>query len=80
TEEESPGGSIRYKEEHPAFGQVSFSRRHGNVGKLYGSNLDNNEMYVTLTIKRSCLYHDLSRDWFFSGAGAGVEVDLSAAQ
>ena len=66
-------------EKHPAFVQVSFSRRQGRPGKLYGSNLDNHQSYITLTISNSERNHSSSHDWYF-GRKPICEVDFSAAQ
>lgn len=79
TKRDKPGSREAIQEEHPAFGQVSFSRRQGHPGKLYGSSLDNHQTFITLEVKRSELEHHLSRDWYFS-RDLLIEVDLSAAQ
>lgn len=70
---------VRTVESHPAFGQARFARKQGNPGKLYGSNLDRHECFITLEIHRSELIHDLNHDWYFP-CDSVVDIDFSAAQ
>lgn len=65
-------------ERHPAYAQIRISRVQGS-NKLYGSALDRHEGYMTISIRHSERYHDLSRDWLY-GHGEIIEVALSAAQ
>lgn len=69
------------KEEHPSFGMVSFSRRTGNPGRLFGSSLRTHESYVTLAVKTAVRIHSHGHDRYYGGTrGDLVEVDLSASQ
>lgn len=67
--------SKRY--DHPAFGQIGASRVQG-TRVLYGSDFLH-QHFVTITISRSQLNRDLSRDWHFGGKEL-IEVHLSEAQ
>lgn len=66
TEEIGHGGSVETTVKHPAFAQVSVSRRSqgGNGANLYDSDFGHNS-YVVVEVKRSELHRDLSRDWHF---------------
>lgn len=75
------GGDYEEREEHESFGMVSFSRRTGNPGRLFGSSLRTHESYVTLAVKRAVRIHSNGCDRYYGGTrGDIVEVDLSAAQ
>lgn len=65
---------------HPSYGKVGFSRVNssGRGPRLFQSHTDNST-FVTLTIKRAEVAHDLGRDWTF-GKEQLIEVHLSAAQ
>lgn len=80
TEEVGPGGSIETTYEHPAFGQISVSRvSHGGGGaNLYDSDFGHNH-YVVVTLKKSQLRRDLSRDWHFDRSQL-FEIALSESQ
>lgn len=62
---------------HPAFGQISVSRVTGGA-YLYGSDFQH-QHYMTITIRRSELHRNLSRDWEF-GREELISVALSEAQ
>lgn len=65
--------------EHPAFGQISASRFTATPGVvLYGSDFRHGNA-ITITIRRSQLHRDLSRDWHFSRDEL-IAVTLSEAQ
>lgn len=69
------------REKHVSYGMVSFSRRTGDPGRLFGSALKSHGAYVTLAIKRAELIHDGGHDYFYGNTrGDIVEVDMSAAQ
>lgn len=65
---------------HPAFGQVSVSRRScGGAGvNLYDSDFGHNN-FVTITLRESELHRDLAHDWHFS-QGQIVEFSMSESQ
>lgn len=63
---------------HPAFAQIGASRVSSTSASLYGSEF-NHHHYMTITIRRSELHRDLSRDWPF-GREELVQVALSEAQ
>jgi hypothetical protein len=66
-------------ESHPSYGQATFSRWQGNVGRLYGSPLKHHQTGVFLTITRSERHHDLGHDWHF-GREELIRVNFSPAQ
>ena len=72
-----PGDMEETVTTHPAFGQISASRRQGS-SNLYGSDFTHNG-YITITIKTSELHRTLSNDWHFE-TGQLIEVALSEAQ
>ena len=76
---ESPGnmGTDSKRYDHPAFGQIAASRVQGD-STLYGSDFLHHA-YITITIRRSQLCRDLSRDWHFGGEEL-IDVALSEAQ
>lgn len=79
TQEEWGGGS-RTVVNHPAFGQISVSRRSagGNGVNLYDSDFGHNS-FVTIEVKKSQLHRDLSRDWHFPREEL-IHLDLSESQ
>ncbi len=62
---------------HPAFGQIGASRVNGHVN-LYDSDFTH-QHYITVSITRSELHRNLSRDRHF-GTEEVIEVALSEAQ
>lgn len=67
---------------HESYGLVSFSRKTGNPGKLFGSALENHFSYITLSVRKGKLIrdgHGYDR-YYGSMRGDVIEVDLSAAQ
>jgi len=75
TYDDSPcGGEIS---NHPAFGQISASRVSGSMN-LYGSDFTHNG-FIVVSIRRSELRRDLSKDWFHE-RDALIEVAMSEAQ
>lgn len=70
-------------ERHESYGLVSFSRRTGNPGTLFGSPLTDHGAYITLSIKRGVRITSggSGTDRFYSSIrGDIVEVDMSPAQ
>ncbi len=70
-------------EEHESYGLVSFSRRQGVPGRLFGSSLPEHHHYITLSVKKGSRVPSGSGLDHFYGAivrGDIVEVDMSAAQ
>ena len=62
---------------HPAFAQIGASRVSGQT-YLYGSDFSH-QNFITITISRSEMHRNLSRDWHF-GKEDLIEVALSEAQ
>lgn len=63
---------------HPAFGQLRASRQQGGNLALYGSDF-RHDTTIAISISRSILNRDLSRDWHHAGEEL-IEVVLSEAQ
>jgi hypothetical protein len=66
--------------EHESYGMVGFSRITGNPGRLFGSALPNQHVFIKLRLVKGSRRHALGRDWYHGEAHPIVEVDLSAAQ
>jgi len=62
---------------HPAYGQISVARVSGKQ-MLYGSDFSHNA-FMKITISKSELHRNLSRDWHF-GTDEIIQVSLSEAQ
>ena len=71
------GDGDRTKTTHPAFAQISASRVTGGT-YLYGSDFHHNH-FMTISVSRSELNRDLSRDWHYA-RDEMIEVALSEAQ
>jgi ElaB/YqjD/DUF883 family membrane-anchored ribosome-binding protein len=70
----------RLRESHESFGLIGFSRVSGGA-HLFGSHLERHQHFITMTLRRASVEHDLSRDWYHSdGRMPVVEVWLSASQ
>lgn len=68
-------------ETHETFGMISFSRRTGNPGRLFGSNLPWHESFLTLKISQAERHFSLGYERFYARQAAKlIEVDISAAQ
>lgn len=80
TERIGNGGSKETTVNHPAFGQISVSRRQcgGSGVNLYDSDFGHNS-FVTIEVKHSELHRDLSRDWHFPREEI-VQLNLSESQ
>lgn len=78
--EKGPGRMDRTVVSHPAFGQISVSRRSagGNGVNLYDSDFGHNS-FVSIEIKRSQLNRDLSRDWHYPREEL-IHIDMSESQ
>ena len=76
---ETTGPVAGQEKNHPAFGQIHFSRVSGDPGKLYGSEINHNG-FVRLTIHPSKELWHLSQSWYHGSLKTLCEVDLSAAQ
>jgi hypothetical protein len=66
------------KTTHPAFGQIVAHRVSGGHAALYGSDFSHNAT-MRITISRSQLNRNLSRDWHYA-RGELIEVEMSEAQ
>lgn len=73
-EQTDRGGTVS---RHPAFAQIGASRVSGYT-RLYDSEFVH-QHYMTVTIRRSELHRELSRDWHF-GRDELIEVAMSEAQ
>lgn len=68
-------------EEHESYGLISFSRRQGNPGPLFGSSLKTHEAYVTLSLRKGTRISSHGYDRYYGSVrGDLMEVDMSAAQ
>lgn len=74
---ERPGDRNETIITHPAYAQIGVSRVSGGA-YLYGSDFQH-QHYMTITISRSEVHRDLSRDWEFGGDSL-ITVALSEAQ
>lgn len=63
---------------HESYGMVSFSRRQGDPGNLFGSSVKSGS-YVALVIKRASVERDLYRDWYH-GKEQLIEVNMTNTQ
>lgn len=79
-EEIGNGGSLETTVNHPAFGQISVSRRHagGRGVNLYDSDFGHSD-FVTIEIKRSQLRRGLSQDWHYPYEEL-IHLDMSESQ
>lgn len=78
---EGRGGDEELHEKHPSYVLVSFSRRGGHPGRLFGSALRDHGTYITLSVRNAEVIHNLGRDTYYGGIRGNVlEVDMSAAQ
>lgn len=66
-------------ESHESFGLLKIHRTNGGAGKLFGSHLENQGHYFTLSIHQAERIHSLSRDWFHD-QGQLIEIHMTAAQ
>lgn len=64
---------------HESYGMLAFSRCQGSSGRLFGSALPKNNMFIQMRLKKGVRYHSLSHDRFM-GKETIVEVSLSAVQ
>jgi hypothetical protein len=79
---DTPGDALGdYREEHPAFGQVTIHRVNHGPGKfaLYGAASDSHMTTVRLVISRSERSHGLSKDWYFA-KGELIEIEMTSLQ
>lgn len=68
------------RREHPAMGNLAFSRCTGRV-KLHGSALEHHDEFISMTVCHANVDHHLGRDWHHALSGRPVlEVRMSHAQ
>lgn len=67
------------KDEHPAFGLVSFSRVTGGGKVFFGSDVPSDH-YITLQISPAYRNHNLGQDWLGSSRNPHIEVALTTHQ
>lgn len=80
-EKDSLGGDKEEIERHPAFGLIGISRISGNIGKLFGSHLNNHMGSIMIRIQRAERHYSLSRDWYHgTERGEVIEIEMSHAQ
>jgi hypothetical protein len=64
---------------HASFGQIRFSRISGSPDGFYGSELPQNH-YIEMTIQKSSVRRDLSRDWYFASGLPLAQVRMTSGQ
>ncbi len=65
---------------HPSYGMVGLSRRHGHIGKLFASNIDNQHS-ITIEVFDGAWEHKYGADRYFADNHAPIiEVEMSPAQ
>lgn len=66
---------------HPSFGQISFSRvsHNGKGVKFYGSELAQDN-YIQMTLHRSELIRDLTKEWYYETGERLIKVRMSSGQ
>jgi hypothetical protein len=68
-------------ETHPAFGLIGISRTQGNIGKLFGSHLNNHMGSIVIRIQRAERQHSLSSDRYFgTNRGEMFMIEMSHTQ
>lgn len=68
-------------EDHESYGLISFSRRTGNPGRLFGSSLQTHEAYITMAVRKGTRISENGHDRYYGNIrGDIIEVDMSAAQ
>lgn len=75
-------GDDEKKETHPSYALVSFSRRQGNPGVLFGSPIENHNSYITLSVCTAEKVYDRvgGERYYGNHRGSLLEIDLSPAQ
>lgn len=71
-------GLIGERFEHPAYGTLQFSRRHGGSNVLFGSSIKHSDM-IALTLRHATLERGLNNDWIY-GDRVIAEAEMSYAQ
>jgi hypothetical protein len=64
---------------HPSFGMVRLSRCSGSPGRMFGSQLRQHAGYVSMTVTRGSVQHDLHHDRYMNEEEV-VQVSMTAAQ
>lgn len=67
------------REEHPAFGLVSFSRVQGGNKVFFGSDVPSDH-YITLQISPAGRRHSLGQDWLMEKNNPFIEVAMTSHQ
>lgn len=65
--------------EHPSYATIGISRIVGNVGKLFGSSLENHYSSIRIRIHESECIHSLGHDRYYPKKEI-IEIELSAVQ
>jgi hypothetical protein len=70
-----------FKEEHPSFGMIGFSRVTNSLGRnlLFGSPLDRHHETIVMRVMTAERGHHLGHDWFH-GCKRLIEVEMSPMQ
>lgn len=68
----------REEHSHPSFGQIRFARISGRAD-FYGSELTQ-EHYISMTIQKSSITRELSKDWYHASGLPLVEIRMSSGQ
>lgn len=65
---------------HPSFGQIHFSRISCQPPQVfYGSELPQDH-YIQMTVNKSSVRRDLSRDWYFASGLPLIQIRMSSGQ
>lgn len=67
------------KHNHPAFGQIQFSRVSGNNTNFYGSELPQDH-YITMEVHNSEIQRDLTTDRYYNRGLPLIKVRMSSGQ
>lgn len=68
-----------YKETHPSYGMIRFSRVSGGNENLYGSSI-RHQNYIELNVYRGERIRNLNTDWYHSQPKPLIQLKLSANQ
>lgn len=69
------------RESHPSYVLVSFSKRSGNPGRMFGSSIENHQSYITLKVSKGIRIFNGRYDRYYSSIDGDIlEINFTAAQ